>query len=77
MGARIISGDRPLLDASSQAVHAYGVPWDGKEQLYLQEDAPVKAIIEVRQSHQNALRKLNHEQAFRLLMSTVLHPHVG
>jgi len=68
LGSKIINGDRPFLSVSPQGVRAYGVPWDGKEQLHLQEDDPVKAVIEVRQASKNSLRKLDADQAFRLLM---------
>ena len=74
LGAKIINGDRPFISVSSEGVRAYGVPWDGKEQIFLQENYPVRAIIEVRQAKSNYLRKMNRDQAFRLLMQQCFIP---
>ena len=45
-GFELISGDRPLIDCISPSVH--GVPWDGKEALYINKSAPLRAIFCVR-----------------------------
>jgi len=74
LGARIINGDRPFVGISAEGARTYGVPWDGKEQLFLQENYPVKAIIEVRQAKTNHLRKMSRDQAFRLLMKQCFIP---
>ena len=74
MGAKIISGDRPFLHLFADEVRAYGVPWDGKEQIFLQEDYPVSAIIEVRRASENSIRKLSETQAFRLMMKQCFIP---
>lgn len=74
LGARIINGDRPFIRVSPEGIRAYGVPWDGKEQLFLQENYPVRTIIEVRQAKKNYLRKMSADQAFRLLMKQCFIP---
>jgi hypothetical protein len=73
-GARIISGDRPFLHHFEDGVRAYGVPWDGKEQIFLQADRPVLAIVELRRAGKNSLRRLTREQAFRLLLKQCFIP---
>jgi len=73
-GAEILSGDRPLVGVSDKEIRAYGVPWDGKEQIFLQKDFPVKAIAELRQANENRIRKLDKDQAFRLLMTQCFIP---
>jgi len=74
LGARILSGDRPFVRLSKEGVRAYGVPWDGKERLFLEEDYPVAAIVEVRRAERNGLRRLSAGQAFRLLMTQSFIP---
>jgi hypothetical protein len=68
LGAKILSGDRPLLQYSNEGVCVHGVPWDGKEQVFIQEKYPVAAIIEVRRAAQNYLRRLGARQAAVLLL---------
>ena len=73
-GAKIVSGDRPFLQLLPNEVRACGVPWDGKEQIFLQEDYPVAAIVEVRRAKRNSLRKLSVNQAFSLMMRQCFIP---
>ena len=74
VGAKIINGDRPVLHPNLSEVRAYGVPWDGKEQLFIQDDYPVSAIVEVRQAKENHVRKLTENQAFKLLLKQCFIP---
>ncbi len=74
LGAKIINGDRPLLHIFPDEVRAYGVPWDGKEQIFLQENYTVSAIVEVRQAKKNVIRKLNEKQAFKLMIKQCFIP---
>lgn len=73
-GAKILSGDRPLLQYSNEGVWVHGVPWDGKEQVFIQEKYPVAAIIEVRRAAQNYLRRLGARQAAVLLSKQCFIP---
>jgi len=74
LGAALISGDRPHLRILPDGIRAYGVPWDGKEQQFTQDSAPVAAIVEVRQARENRIRVLSPEQAFRLLIKQTFIP---
>ncbi|MHB1367520.1 MAG: PqqD family protein [Eubacteriales bacterium] len=74
LGAKVINGDRPFLHIIRDEVRAYGVPWDGKEQIFLQENYPVSAVIEVRQAKKNIIRKLTEKQAFKLMMKQCFIP---
>lgn len=73
-GAKILSGDRPNLHLTTVGVGVYGVPWDGKEQIFLQEDYPVRAMVEVRQAKTNYLREMSEDQSFKVLMRQCLIP---
>jgi len=74
LGADLLSGDRPHLRVLHEGIRAYGVPWDGKEQQFTQDSAPVAAIVEVRQAKVNRIRMLSREQAFRLLLKQTFIP---
>lgn len=69
-----ISGDRPSLYLSEDGVAAYGVPWDGKEQIFRNVKRPLKAILDVRRSDCDYIRKLSTEQAQALLMKQIFIP---
>lgn len=72
--AKLISGDRPHLNISATGINAYGVPWDGKEQIFLQENYPVLAIVEIRRANSNWLRRLNNKQAFNVIIKQAMLP---
>lgn len=72
--ADFISGDRPALSISSDGVTAYGVPWDGKEQIFRSVGRPLKAILDVRRSNIDYIRKLTPEQAQRVVVKQVFIP---
>lgn len=74
LGAKLVSGDRPHLHVFQKSVRAYGVPWDGKEQIFLQENYPVLAIVEMRRANSNWLRKLNDKQAFNIIIKQGMLP---
>lgn len=42
-GFELISGDRPLIDCICP--NAYGVPWDGKEALFINKCVPLRAVF--------------------------------
>lgn len=72
--AQLISGDRPVIRIASDGVSACGVPWDGKEQIFRNVEKPLKAILEVRRSDSDYLRKLTPEQAQKVIMKQVFIP---
>ncbi len=72
--AELISGDRPTLHIKNDGVTAYGVPWDGKEQLFRQANRPLKAIFEVRRSDSVHLRRLDARQAEKLILHQTFIP---
>ena len=68
LDAEWISGDRPAVRLEKEGSTACGVPWDGKEQIFRDVERPLKAIMEVRRSDCNYVRKLSGDQARALLM---------
>ena len=72
LGAKLINGDRPLIRIHEPEL--YGVPWDGKEQLFRNVHYPLKAICEVRRSDSVYVRKMSYEQKRRLLLRQTFMP---
>ncbi len=72
LDARWLSGDRPAVCVENAA--AYGVPWDGKEQLFRNASGPLAAVLEVRRGSFTRLRRLTRAQARRVLMSQCFLP---
>ena len=50
------------------------VPWDGKKQIFRNVEKPLKAILEVRRSDSDYLRRLTPEQAQKVIMKQVFIP---
>jgi len=74
LGFEWISGDRPAVRIEKEGSTACGVPWDGKEQIFRDVERPMKAIMEVRRSPANYIRKLSPDQARQLLMQQSFVP---
>ena len=74
LGASWISGDRPAVRLEAQGCTACGVPWDGKEQIFRDAEAPLRCILEVRRSHANYIRRLSASQARQLLVQQTFIP---
>ena len=74
LGARMISGDRPLIRVHADGAEASGAPWDGKEQLCLNESAPLAAICDIRRCGRTSVRRLSKKQARRVLMRQCFLP---
>ncbi len=74
VSAEFISGDRPTLHIDTDGTFACGVPWDGKEQIFRNVRHKLRAIIDVRRSDTVYFRKLDSEQARRVLIKQVFVP---
>lgn len=66
MGAKLINGDRPLINV--RRLELYGVPWDGKEQCFRNAHYPLKYICEVRRSGSVYVREMTFKQRRELLL---------
>ena len=70
--AEWLSGDRPAVEAGTCKV--YGVPWDGKEQIYRQLSCPLRCILEVRKASVTMLSRLPVRQACSFLAKQIMLP---
>lgn len=72
--ADLLSGDRPAIRMQEGQSKVYGVPWDGKEGIFLAKEAPLTAVLELRRSHRNTIVQLGKRAAERLLLSQCFIP---
>ncbi|MDR1569146.1 MAG: hypothetical protein LBS72_01505 [Oscillospiraceae bacterium] len=67
-GARIINGDRAILRALPDGVFAYGSPWAGSSELYVNARVPLSALVVLAQAKENSTRALTHDEALRYFL---------
>lgn len=73
-GAEILNGDRAAIRQRDGAWHGYGLPYAGTSGIYRNERAPLRAVVALRQSAENSVRRLSPSQAFRYLYpETMIH----
>ncbi|MBQ7122236.1 MAG: PqqD family peptide modification chaperone [Clostridia bacterium] len=73
-GAELLSGDRPMIKADSSGIFACGVPWDGKEQIFVNDCVPLAAICDIRRGETTRVRRLSFNQARRVLAQQCFIP---
>jgi len=73
-GARTINGDSPMIYEKDGEWFAAGVPWDGKDLIYIQRNVPIKAVIVLEQAKENEINKMSVTQAMSVLLQQVMHP---
>lgn len=63
--AKLINGDRPILQKTETGWIGWGAPYAGSSHCYLNESCPICAIILLRQAPQCSIRTLGPAEAFR------------
>ena len=61
-GARTLNGDRAVLRATEDGIFAYGSPWAGSSDLYIDRRVPLRAVIMLEQAKENRIRTLSHAE---------------
>lgn len=74
LGAEIINGDGPVIYEKDGIWYGAGIPWDGKDQIYIQRNLPIKAVIVLEQAKENSIERLSSMQAMGVLLQLILHP---
>ncbi len=64
----MISSDAPAVLLEDGVAIAYGMPWDGSDQIMVQESAPIAAIIELEQAQKNSIRPMSKREAYERLL---------
>ena len=67
-GARTLNGDRSVLRATEDGIFAYGSPWAGSSDLYIDRRVPLRAVIMLEQAKENRIRTLSHAEGLGLFV---------
>lgn len=74
-GAGILNGDRPAIRMSEGHPFVYGTPWSGRSREYLNQKAPLIAIVMLEQASTNSIRKLSTEEAVQMFIPRCYIPY--
>lgn len=69
--AEILNGDRVIIQEDEQMI-GHGSPYAGSSGIYRKEQAPIKAIIMLKQAKENHIERLTGIQAFKTLFPRFL-----
>lgn len=69
----VINGDKPFISFNNYGEYplVYGSPWAGKENLYVNDSAPLKAIVLLERSEDNHIERISFSDAFLFLLQQV------
>jgi hypothetical protein len=69
--AELLNDDNPVVRAEEDGtIRVYGSPWSGKTPCYRNFDAPVGAIVRIRQSPDNRATRQNIVEAYASVYSS-------
>ncbi len=74
LGADIVNGDKTFLREVNDEFFAYGLPWKGSSEYCLNDKAPLRGIVVLRQSNVNRIMKID-DVATDVFMPHVFFPH--
>jgi hypothetical protein len=70
-GSELMNDDHPIVRISEDGIPiAYGSPWSGKTHCYRNIQAPVGAIVRIRQEKENVIRRLRPIESYGSVMSS-------
>ena len=73
-GAKILNGDKPILQVTENGVIVYGTPWMGKEQFGYNGVAPLKGLCFLEQAKENSIEKLSVKETVKRIFPQIMHP---
>jgi hypothetical protein len=68
LGARLLNDDNPIVRIVEGDAMVYGSPWSGKTPCYLDESAPIAAMVRLVQAPENRFERNSEIEAFALLL---------
>lgn len=74
LGADFLIGDRPGLRKIDGKWIGFGMPWDGKDRIYRQVSAPVRALVWLEQAKENHIEPMNPVQAMTVILEQAMMP---
>jgi len=76
LDGQIINGDKVLLRQFPDGViRACGLPWKGSSPYCLNRNVPVKAVVALRQSGENRIRRLSQLECMEYFLPHIFLPH--
>ena len=69
-GTELLNDDNPVLRIVDGQVRVFGSPWSGKTPCYKAQNAPVGAIVRLRQAPQNRIERLGTVHAYGSVMAS-------
>ena len=74
LGADFLIGDRPELRKIDGKWLGFGMPWDGKDAIYRQTSAPVRALVWLSQAKENRISPMDPVQAMSVMLKQAMMP---
>jgi hypothetical protein len=75
MGADILNGDRPTVRIVNDKPYVYGTPWSGSSSEYLNDCAPLNAIVMLEQASVNTIERLEGSEALAHIFPRCFLPY--
>ncbi len=69
-GSTLLNDDNPVIRIKDGQARIYGTPWSGKTPCYKAESVPLAAVVRIRQSPENKIRRLSPIEAYASLYSS-------
>ena len=73
-GAKILNGDKPIVEKRGDEFIAYGTPWMGKEGRGEKGAAPIRSICFIEKAPKNAIRRLSVAELTARIFPQLLIP---
>ena len=67
-GSRLLNDDNPVVRIVEGVAVVYGSPWSGKTPCYVNESAPVAAMVRLVQAPENRFERKHDVEAFSLVL---------
>lgn len=74
LGADILIGDRPVLRKLGGHWYGFGMPWDGKDGIFRQRSATVRALVWLEQAKENRISPMDRVQAMTVMLKQAMLP---
>jgi len=71
----ILNDDRPIIRMKDGQWHVYGTPWSGSNLQIINKSVALSAIIAIRQSPENSIRRLNSKEVAAYVMPRCFLPY--
>lgn len=69
-GSVLLNDDNPIIRVEDGVARVYGSPWSGKTPCYKNADAPIGAIVRIRQHPENLIRRQSVVESYASLYSS-------